>query len=185
MDNEHKEHGTEHSFHTETRSEEITKTEEPTKARDFASKALVTGLVVVFIVVGSYGIIKVIPSVMSSLASISVSVSSIFKPKTVASPTPTPAIETTPSPTPANNVAYPYPSPEAPTPIPTPVNTNYGLADLEVRVLATGVIDRTTNVFTARQNISLGERAAVRFEVINNGTNQSGAWSFGALLPLE
>ena len=58
-----------------------------------------------------------------------------------------------------------------------------GLIDLEARILELGVIDKNTNVFTASSSPSANVRVAVKFEVINNGTKQSGAWAFNAVLP--
>lgn len=65
---------------------------------------------------------------------------------------------------------------------PVPATAN-GLPDLMVNILAVGVIDPTTNVFTATSSVKLSERAAVRFEIANRGGKPSGAWRFNAVLP--
>ncbi len=65
---------------------------------------------------------------------------------------------------------------------PTPSNPN-GSIDLEARVLAVGVVDKDTNVFTASSSPSANLRIAVKFDVINKGTKASGSWSFNAVLP--
>lgn len=58
-----------------------------------------------------------------------------------------------------------------------------GMIDLEPRILEIGFVDKTTNVFTASSSPSANLRVAVRFEVVNTGTKDSGAWSFNAVLP--
>ncbi len=168
---------------------------------DFVTKALIIGLVVVLIVLGSYAIIRVIPSILSSLASVSVSVSSIFKPKTTPVPTATPAatvIPATPTPTPTNTNGVIF-SNATPTPTPvTQVQTNpvqttqtnnfynpNARADLAVRVISTGIINRTNNQFIAEPTINSGDKAAVRFEIVNQGDKATGNWTFSALLPTQ
>ncbi len=64
------------------------------------------------------------------------------------------------------------------TPIP-----GYGKADLSVRVLDTGVIDRYTGQYRVTTNLSSQDRAAVRFEVTNIGGQTTGSWRFTANLP--
>ncbi|MDD5050530.1 MAG: CARDB domain-containing protein [Candidatus Pacebacteria bacterium] len=174
--------------------------EEPPKKNgtgEFVKKALIIALIIILIIVGSWGVIKLAPSIFSSLASVSVSVSSIFKPKATPKPSPSPVttptpviIESTPTPTPAPVVSYPDNSGTTDyTPTPTPY-TEYNTynqntkADLVLHILATGVIDRNTNVFVTRPSIDASERAAVRFEVINNGGQASGPWTFSMLMPV-
>ncbi|MDD4988883.1 MAG: CARDB domain-containing protein [Candidatus Pacebacteria bacterium] len=170
--------------------------EEPPKkseVKEFAKKGFLIGVIVIFIIVGSYAVIKIAPSIFSSLASVSVSVSSIFKPKgvpptTSTSPTPktTPiVIVTTPAPTPTPSPVTSYTSP-TPAPIVTYNQYNQnGKADLVLHVLSTGVIDRNANVFTARSSMDASERAAVRFEVVNSGDKASGGWNFTMLMPVS
>lgn len=59
----------------------------------------------------------------------------------------------------------------------------FGLPDLSVRILEIGTIDKSTGDFVATSTVVRGEKAAVRFEVINVGTNVSGFWNFRAILP--
>jgi hypothetical protein len=83
------------------------------------------------------------------------------------------------------------PQPHTPTvtvPIVTPPFSNpNGKADLAVRVLGYGLVDKTTGVFTARteipQDIPSGKRAAIKFEIVNLGTKETGSWKFEAELP--
>lgn len=65
--------------------------------------------------------------------------------------------------------------------VPQPVSNPNGIADLQVRILAMGVLNGGTinqQTYMSQQDI-----AAVRFEVQNVGTKTSGAWSFVANLP--
>ncbi len=57
--------------------------------------------------------------------------------------------------------------------------------DLAARILETGIIDTTTNTFTATTSahFSITVRPAVRFIVENLGTAASGSWNFSAVLP--
>lgn len=57
-----------------------------------------------------------------------------------------------------------------------------GTPDLEVRILAVGVIDPYTGGFVARAPMN-HEMAVVKFDVVNRGSASSGAWYFSAELP--
>lgn len=59
----------------------------------------------------------------------------------------------------------------------------FGLPDLSVRILEIGTINRSTGDFVATSTVVRGEKAAVRFEIVNIGTNVSGLWNFHAVLP--
>jgi hypothetical protein len=58
-----------------------------------------------------------------------------------------------------------------------------GKPDLAVRMLGTGVINRSTNVFTQTLTVNSADRVGVRFEVTNTGTAATGGWRFKATLP--
>lgn len=95
-------------------------------------------------------------------------------PATTTPPTTKPPVSNPP----ANNPGYvivPAPRPEF----------FYGFADLKVNILEVGTINKFTGVFTATTNITTSDRVAVRFEVVNAGTNVSGNWRFNASLPIE
>lgn len=78
----------------------------------------------------------------------------------------------------------PKPTTVAPKPATTPVTAkSAGTPDLEIRILAVGVIDPYTGGFVARNPISPEETVAVKFDVANRGTGASGAWYFSAELP--
>lgn len=64
----------------------------------------------------------------------------------------------------------------------TPSNPN-GVVNLRGKVIAVGVLDRTTGEFTASTSINISARVGVKFEIENIGTRTSSAWSFIAQLP--
>ena len=66
---------------------------------------------------------------------------------------------------------------------PAPVKPAYGKADLMPRITSVGIIDKTTNVFTSTTTLRVSDRIAVKFEVENLGTADSGGWYFSAVLP--
>ncbi len=58
-----------------------------------------------------------------------------------------------------------------------------GKIDLESKIIEAGIIDRITNEFTATTTLKSSDRIAVRFEVKNVGSKESGSWFFNAVLP--
>jgi hypothetical protein len=58
---------------------------------------------------------------------------------------------------------------------------NYGSSDLTVRLIGVGMLDSTGN-FVYATNIPKDSNAAIKFEVTNNGTNNSGPWDVSATL---
>ncbi len=107
-----------------------------------------------------------------------------------------------PTPSPTNITIVPSPSPSA-TPHPTyqtpgqatqsvyvmpgqqtSVTANpYVNPDLTAHILATGIIDPVTNVFTVKDKVLPSNRAAIQFEIVNQGGRPSGTWSFAVVLP--
>lgn len=67
----------------------------------------------------------------------------------------------------------------------TPVSPTGTGVDLAARILETGMIDTTTNTFTATSSVRVSAtvRPAVRFVIENLGTAASGPWRFNAALP--
>jgi hypothetical protein len=58
-----------------------------------------------------------------------------------------------------------------------------GQPDLKATILAVGVVSRIDNSFTATSTIKKTDRVAVRFEIINLGTKETGTWHFNSVLP--
>jgi hypothetical protein len=65
----------------------------------------------------------------------------------------------------------------------TNTSTNTGKADLVVRMLDTGIVNRSTNAYTTSSSANNGDRVGVRFEVENVGGTATGSWRFAATLP--
>jgi len=59
----------------------------------------------------------------------------------------------------------------------------YGQPDLVVKILAAGIVDRSTGAFTASSTVGWADRAGVKFEIVNIGTRSTGTWRFNAVLP--
>ncbi len=83
--------------------------------------------------------------------------------------------------TPASGAATPQPAakPSAPQSAAAPE-----AADLSVRILSIGVIDRITGDIIPRQPMSPDELVAVRFTIENRGGAPTGPWTFDAQLPM-
>lgn len=84
----------------------------------------------------------------------------------------------------------PAQTPGTPTTVTIPVVSTpnlFGKADLSVHVIGYGLVDNSTGVFEAKDAIPhtlpSGKRGAIRFEIVNVGTNVSGEWRFEAELP--
>lgn len=66
----------------------------------------------------------------------------------------------------------------------TPTVSNpLGMADLMVKILEIGAINLSDNSFVSTSTLKSSDRIAVRFEVANIGTKESGDWYFNAVLP--
>jgi hypothetical protein len=63
------------------------------------------------------------------------------------------------------------------------VSNPSGKADLTIRILDTGVVNRSTGAYTPASSVQSSDRAGVRFEVENIGSAATSAWQFRAQLP--
>jgi hypothetical protein len=90
-----------------------------------------------------------------------------------AAETPEPTTPVTPKPT----------TPVVVTPKPTPAPQQTSPADLQVTIIAVGVIDPYTGAFAARAPYSPSEISAVQFDIRNIGGSSSGSYSFQAQIP--
>ncbi len=105
----------------------------------------------------------------SGSATVQILANSEVKPPVVTTPT-TPSTPTTPKPT--------NPTPVTPKPV-TPSSP----ADLDVRIIAVGVIDPYTGAFVQRAPYHASETAAVQFDIANIGGSNSGSYTFQAQIP--
>lgn len=67
----------------------------------------------------------------------------------------------------------------------TGTGTVAGTPDLQVSIIAVGVIDAYTGAFVARTPVSPEEIVAVKFDVANRGSAATGSWYFNVELPTE
>lgn len=162
-------------------------------------RIFILGAVLVVLIILSIGIIKLVPKALSSLASVNVSISSLFTPSKTATSTATLN---------QNNSFYSATSTQnqnnysqsASTSAPYPVNnsrnnnSNYnygntytnnqtGTPDLQLTITSIGVLDRNTGAFVPTTNVNTNDRVAVKFQVENVGQGPSGAWNLSAALP--
>lgn len=66
----------------------------------------------------------------------------------------------------------------------TAISDPFGDIDLTVRILETGILNEN-NIFVPKSPIAKTDHGAVRFEIVNVGTKNSGAWTFSASLPTD
>ncbi|MDD4803833.1 MAG: CARDB domain-containing protein [Candidatus Pacebacteria bacterium] len=59
----------------------------------------------------------------------------------------------------------------------------YGKADLSIRLIGVGIIDRNTGQFYQTNSTGLNEIVGIKFEVKNIGTNISGIWRLRLVMP--
>ncbi len=162
-------------------------------------RILILGAVLVVLVVLSIGIIKLVPKALSSLASVNVSISSLFTPNKPKA-TSTPLTVSTPSATTTNNYFH-IENPQignsnATNPrknqnnYPSSGNSNNsvgtvnnGAPDLEVTITSIGTLERNTGAFIPNTNVNTNDRVAVKFQVENVGNGPSGPWNLSAALP--
>ncbi len=113
------------------------------------------------------------------IISVSPSTGSVVVTPTPTTPKPTPTTPATPGTIPGRPSQNVYPIVIGGS----TVNNPNGYVDLTGRILGTGVVSTSTNAFLAKDRVKPSERAAVRFEVINNGTKTSRDWNFAVVLP--
>jgi len=155
---------------------------------------VILALIVAFIVFIGLG--KLATYAFSSLASAGASLTSIFVPATSTPAVVGPVTTTTTSnatttystsPAGSNLTSQSTPGPAPTTSAPattyyTPRVSYYGLPDLSISLLSTGILD-ANGIFEAQPVVYQGQRAAVQVIVTNVGTNVSGPWILQAPLP--
>lgn len=149
---------------------------------------------------------RFVPVAINRLGGAAVSLSSLFKPAedaklevvvatstlpftesttTVATATSTGLIATNlaGSTTPATP-STPVRGPQTTTTYPATPAVLFGQSDLTVTITQVGYLPTSDNSsFIATNNIPSGAKVAVKFTVVNKGTNATGAWSFVASIP--
>ncbi|HZS43013.1 MAG TPA: hypothetical protein VFA52_02215 [Candidatus Paceibacterota bacterium] len=156
-------------------------------------RVLILGVVLVVLIILSIGIIKLVPRALSSLASVNVSISSLFTPSKNASSTNQNRPVVTPASTSSNQSATtsaPYPVNNGDTGGNSNSGNNGGASfnqngnpDLQLTISSIGVLDRNSGAFVPTTNVNTNDRVAVKFQVENVGEGPSGAWNLSAALP--
>ena len=137
---------------------------------------------------GTVQVVKSIPQILSTIAAVSTSITSIFiaNEDTVSTSSETEPIDVSKNETRnetrnTERVAGEREDNVFPVTSIT-VSNPQGEPDLAVTILATGIIDEQNN-FLPTDSISRTKRGAVTFEIRNIGTKESGSWTFNAVLP--
>lgn len=148
---------------------------------------------------------RFVPVAINRLGGAAVSLSSLFKPAedaklevvvatstlpftqsstTVATATSTGLIATNLAGTTTTTTSAPVRGPQTTTTYPATPAVLFGQSDLTVTITQVGYLPTSDNSsFIATNNIPAGSKVAVKFTVVNKGTNATGAWSFVASIP--
>ncbi|HVW71873.1 MAG TPA: CARDB domain-containing protein [Candidatus Paceibacterota bacterium] len=93
-----------------------------------------------------------------------------------------PAAPNTYQPTQYQTIAYPYYVPGS-TPVQVPVS-NYGLANLTVKITDIGYLDRNGR-FVSDDSMNADDEFVVKILVTNTGTNSTGNWNIRVVFPTQ
>ncbi len=167
-----------------------TQTTTPSPKRTFF-RVLIIGAIILILVFLSIGIVKIVPKVVSSLASATVSITSLFN--GTASTTPATTTNTgfvivdnkTPATT-TNTVKKPTTTYTNTNPTPTYYPTTYinnGVPDLAVTIISKGVINPANGNYVETNNFTTSDTVVIKFRIQNVGTAPSGAFNLSVSMP--
>lgn len=168
-------------------------------------RVLIIGAIIIVLVFLSIGIVKIVPKVVSSLASATVSITSLFGGNTSTtteqvntgfvvnnnsnSTTTTVIATTTPSNTSNSNSANNYVQPKTNT-TRTYTNQGYtsnyvvnGVPDLAVTIISKGVINASTGAYVETNNFTSSDTVIIKFKISNVGTAASGIFNLTVAMP--
>lgn len=153
-------------------------------------RVLVVGGIIILLVFLSIGIVKIVPKVVSSLASATVSITSIFDGNGTTTPNQNtggfeisnnnvpPAATTTTSTvkTGTSNTVVKNP---------TTYTNNYsnGTPDLAVNIISRGVINSANGAYVETLNFTSSDTVVVKFKVENRGTAPTGNFNLSVAMP--
>lgn len=153
---------------------------QPTIKHHFIAGAIASGIVLVVIFLFWFTF-KIIPAVFSNGSNfVATSLSSTFVPNqtatttTTTSTTQTQETSATVANTSANTAKSTYSAPAV---------SYYGLPDLAVTFIASGIIDPNTKQFVTTNYAGQNDTVAIKFSVRNIGTNVAGPWDLRLNMP--
>ncbi len=152
--------------------EKITIEQKPkSKVREYAIVAAITVGVMLFIFLFIWLPLKIVPKILSNVSSSSVA--------TVLSSTPIPDNKPAATSSTSNTNQT-----TGGTVVKNPVVINYyGKPDLEITLISTGVVNRSTGQYIQTSSAGANDEIAMKFIVRNVGTNVSGPWSLRLNMP--
>lgn len=173
-----------------------TQTPTPSPKRTFF-RVLIIGAIILILVFLSIGIVRIVPKVVSSLASATVSITSLFS----GSASTTPATSTNSgfvivnnnnsSTTPTTTSTTTKTNATTYTNTNTNTNTNYypttyttnGVPDLAVTIVSRGVINPANGNYVETNNFTTSDTVVIKFRIGNVGTAPSGAFNLSVSMP--
>lgn len=157
----------------------------PSPQRTFF-RVLIIGAIILILVFLSIGIVRIVPKVVSTLASATVSITSLFGGDSATTPATTtdsgfviidnkkPATTTSPATTPTKkpSTTY-YPAPK----------TNAGTPDLAVTIVSSGIINSANGNYVETTSLTTSDTVVIKFRIQNVGTGPSGSFNLAVNMP--
>ena len=172
---------------------------EPNKStpmRTFLRVAVVGGIIALLVIL-SIGIVKIVPRVVSSLASATVSITSLFNSDaTSTAPTQTGGFVVVDKNTPPANTSTSSISTSGSKPSTSNTGTSYqnnntqnntsyvnGNPDLAINIVSKGVINPSNGSYIETNNITSSDTVVVKFKIENRGSAPSGNFNITVVMP--
>jgi hypothetical protein len=139
------------------------------KIKDSLPMALTSAVIVIVLILVVFSLFKLVPAFITNGSSYFASaLNSIFVPnQKIEEEAPVVVATTTVTKTVVQKTTTQY----------------YGKSDLAIRLIGTGVIDKTTNQFYQTNYSGFNDTAGIKFEIVNIGTNVSGTFMVRLNLP--
>lgn len=167
-----------------------------TPMRTFLRVAVVGGIIALLVIL-SIGIVKIVPRVVTSLASATVSITSLFNnDATSTAPTQTGGFVVVDKNTPPANTSTSSISTSSPKPSTSNTgvsyrnnsnqsNTSYvnGNPDLAINIVSKGVINPSNGSYIETNNITSSDTVVVKFRIENRGNGSSGNFNITVVMP--
>ena len=167
----------------------------PSPKRTFF-RVVIIGAIILILVFLSIGIVRIVPKVVSSLASATVSITSLFNGSASTTPATTtntgfvivnnnPASTTVATTTKTNTSAYTNTNTNTNTNnnyYPT-TYTNNGIPDLAVTIISKGVINPANGNYVETNNFTTSDTVVIKFRIGNVGTAPSGTFNLSVSMP--
>ena len=167
------------------------KTSKTSPTRTFF-RVLIIGAIILILVFLSIGIVRIVPKVVSSLASATVSITSLFGGSATSTPATTTnggfvivnsATSSVATSTPASNVKKPTTTTTNNNYYPTTTYVNNGAPDLNVVILSKGVISSSNGRYLETNNFTTSDTVIVKFRIQNIGAGPSGTFNLSVAMP--